>query len=55
MHDDLHITNSYIIELRSRDVQVGFLLPPENIEPSALETLDGIMDGVFGITQVRND
>ncbi|XP_066923660.1 carboxypeptidase A2-like [Clytia hemisphaerica] len=55
VHDDLHITNSYIIELRNRNTKIGFLLPPENIEPSALETLDGIIDGVFGITQVRND
>ena len=50
VHDVLKITNSYIIELRDRGA-FGFLLPPDQIEPNTLETLDGIFAGIFGGTQ----
>ena len=53
VHDNLRVTNAYIIELRDRGT-FGFLLPPDQIKPTSMETLDGIMAGVFGIKNVNN-
>ena len=52
VHDVLKVNASYTIELRDR-VKYMFLLPADQIEPSLLETFDGLVDAINEIEKVR--
>lgn len=51
VHDELNVTHSYIVELRDRGV-FGFLLPADQIQPTAEETLDAIVESVLAINSL---
>lgn len=49
-YDTAKILYSYAIELRDQG-QYGFLLPPEQIIPSGIETFEGLKALIFYIAQ----
>ena len=51
-HDVLKVNASYTIELRDRGKYM-FLLPADQIEPSSLETFDGLVDAIIEIEKTR--
>ena len=53
VHNVLKVNASYTIELRDR-VKYMFLLPADQIEPSSLETFDGLVDAINEIEKARN-
>ena len=47
IHDKLNVTHSYAVELRPTSQENGgFLLPPDQIEPTFQEFLNGFMESI---------